>query len=84
MEIKKYTSFEVIDRELEVLKLEKELQYEKLVFNLQEAKELVTVGGLISGFLGSYKTILTYSCNLILNVAIPRIIKWFKKKKRGD
>ena len=44
MEIKKYTSFEAIDRELEVLKLEKELQYEKLVFSLQEAKELVTLG----------------------------------------
>lgn len=84
MEIKKYSSFEAIEKELEILKLEKDIHYKKLVFDIQETKELLTLSGLISGFLGSYKTVLTNSCAIILNVAIPKIIKWFKKKKRGN
>lgn len=84
MEIKKYSSFEAIEKELEILKLEKDIHYKKLVFDIQETKELLTLSGLISGFLGSYKTVLTNSCAIILNVVIPKIIKWFKKKKRGN
>ena len=84
MEIKKFSSFEAIDKELEILKLERELNYEKLVLSIYMTKDNLKPKALFSELLGSYKSILSSSFSLLLSAAIPYIVNWFKNKKRGD
>ena len=81
---KKYTSYDEIDRELEILRLEKEINYQKLILTVQKTKENITPQNLVSGFLGSYKTLFSSSYGTILNIVIPFIIKWIVNKKRGN
>jgi hypothetical protein len=81
---KKYTSYDEIDRELEILRLEKEINYQKLILTVQKTKENFTPQNLVSGFLGSYKTLFSSSYGTILNIVIPFIIKWIVNKKRGN
>lgn len=84
MELKKFSSFEAIDKELEILKLERELNYEKLVLSIYMTKDNLKPKALFSELLGSYKSILSSSFSLLLSAAIPYIMNWFKNKKRGD
>jgi hypothetical protein len=81
---KKYTSYDEIDRELEILRLEKEINHQKLIFTIKKTKESFTPQNLVSGFLGSYKTLFSSSYGTLLNIAIPYIIKWIVNKKRGN
>jgi hypothetical protein len=84
MEAKKYYSYAEIDKDLEILKLEKEIEYQKLVLSIQKTRESFTPQGIVKNFLGSYKTLFSESYMTIINMAIPYIIKWFMKRKRGD
>ena len=84
MELKKFSSFETIDKELEILKLERELNYEKMVLSIYKTKDNLKPKAFFSELLGSYKSILSGSFSLLLSAAIPNIINWFKNKKRGD
>ena len=81
---KKYTSYDEINRELEILRLEKEINHQKLILTIKKTKESFTPQNLVSGFLGSYKTLFSSSYGTILNIAIPYIIKWIVNKKRGN
>jgi hypothetical protein len=81
---KKYTSYDEIDRELEILRLEKEINHQKLILTIKKTKESFTPQNLVSGFLGSYKTLFSSSYGTLLNIAIPYIIKWIVNKKRGN
>ena len=84
MEIKKFSSFEAIDKELEILKLERELNYEKLVLSVYKTKDNLKPKALLSEALGSYKSMLSTSLSLLLSTFIPYVISWFTNKKRGD
>ena len=81
---KKYASYDQIELELQILKLEKEINYQKLVFSIQKTKESITPQNLLKGFVDSYKNSLSSSYGSILSLAIPYIIKWYQNKKRGD
>ncbi len=81
---KKYTSYDEINRELEILRLEKEINHQKLILTIKKTKESFTPQNLVSGFLGSYKTLFSSSYGTLLNIAIPYIIKWIVNKKRGN
>jgi len=80
MEAKKYSSYAEIDRDLEILKLEKDIQYQKLVLSIQKTRESFTPQGIVKNFLGSYKTILSESYLSMLNMALPYLVKWLFKK----
>lgn len=80
MEAKKYSSYAEIDRDLEILKLEKDIQYQKLVLSIQKTRESFTPQGIVKNFLGSYKTILSESYLSILNMALPYLAQWLFKK----
>ena len=84
METKKYSSYAEIERDLVILKLEKEINYQKLVSSIQKTKESFTSQNIISGFLGSYKSILSNSYTAILEIAIPYILNWLLNRKRGN
>jgi len=84
MEPKKYSSYAEIELELEILRLEKELNLQKIVLDYEKAKESLLPKNIIKGLLGDYKSILSDYSGMILNIAIPLIINWLTKRKRGD
>jgi len=83
MENKRYSSYAQIQCELEILKVERELNVQKIVLNVQKAKESLLPKNIIKSFLGDYKSILSNSSGMIFNMAIPLIINWCTKRKRG-
>jgi hypothetical protein len=84
MEVKKYSTYAQIEKDLEILKLEKEIEYQKLVISFQKTKESFTPQGIVNNFLSSYKTIFSNSYIDIINIALPYLIKWMLKKKRDN
>lgn len=83
MESKKYSSYAEIDRDLEILKLEKEIHYQKLLLSFQKTKESFEPQNIINSYLGSFKTTISNNYVQIIQTAIPYIIGWFIKRKRG-
>ena len=84
METKKYSSYAEIELELEILRTEKELNLQNIFLDVEKTKESLLPKNIIKGFLGDYKSILSNSSGVILNIAIPLIINWFTKRKRGS
>jgi len=84
MEIKKYSSFDEIEIELKILKLEKEISFQKLIWNIQKIKEDLSLQSIIMQVIKSYKSILSKTYEAILSAIIPILINWFSKRKRGD
>jgi len=84
MEKKKYSSYAEIDKDLEILKLEKEINYQKLVLSFQKTKESITPQNIVNGFVSSYTDYFRNSFPQILQSIIPFIINWFMNKKRGN
>ena len=80
---KVYTSYQQIDEELEILKLEKEVSYQRVILSLKNTKESLAPKHLISNVFSSFKTGVKGSYVQILNSAIPLIINWIINKKRG-
>ena len=84
METKKYASYAEIERELEILKLEKEINYQKLVLSFEKTKESLTPENIVNGFVSSFTDYLSNSYSTILQIALPYIIGWIFNKKRGN
>ncbi len=84
METKKYSSYDEIDMKLTILKLEKEISFQKLVWNIQKIKEDISPQNIIGEIVGSYKSILSKTYETILSTIIPILINWFSKTKRGN
>ena len=84
METKKYSSYAQIELELEILKVERELNLKRIVLDVEKTKESLLPINLIKGFFGDYKSIFSNSSGVFLNILIPLIINWFTKRKRGD
>ncbi|MFV8368787.1 DUF6327 family protein [Flavobacterium sp. LB2R40] len=89
METKKYSSYAQIDRELEILKMEKEISYQKLIFGVNKTKESFSPQNIVSDLVGSFSTAIPYGAIVstavpfILNKAVPFIKNWISKRKRG-
>jgi hypothetical protein len=98
METKKYSSYAQIDRELEILKIEKEISYQKLVFGIKKTKESFTPQNIVSGVIGSSLNAFSGNYGTLINLAIPYVTKaiplvakaipfvknWISKRKRGN
>ncbi len=84
METKKYSSYDEIDMKLTILNLEKEISFQKLVWNIQKIKEDISPQNIIGEIVGSYKSILSKTYETILSTIIPILINWFSKTKRGN
>jgi len=84
METKKYSSYKQIELELKILKLEKELSLQKLIWNVQKVKEDLSPPAILGEVVGSYKSIFSNSYKSILITIIPMIIKFLSNKKRGN
>lgn len=84
METKKYSSYASIERDLEILKLEKQISYQKLVLSIQKTADAVTPENIVNGFLEPYKEAIPNPLRNILRTVIPYIISFFLNRKRGD
>ena len=81
---KKYSSYAQIDSELEILKIEKDISYQKLLLSIEKTKESLSFFNIASNVAGIVKSSFFSSYSTILQLLIPIIIKWFRHKKRGD
>jgi len=77
METKKYSSYAQIELELEILKVERELNLKRIVLNVQKTKESLLPINLIGGFVRNYKSFLSTYSGTILNIAIPILSNGF-------
>ena len=84
METKKYSSYAEIELELEILKVERELNLKRIVLAIEKTRESLLLKNLIKGISGDYKSILSNSSGMILNIVIPMLIRWFTNRKRGN
>lgn len=84
MKQKKYSSYAEIERDLEILKLEKEINYQKLVLSFQRTKDSITPQNIVNGFVSSYTDYFKNSYPKILQSILPFVINWFINKKRGN
>lgn len=79
MQTRKYSSYAQIDKELEILKVEKEISYQKLVLSVQKTKESFSISNVTITILDTIKTTFFSSYGTIFRLLIPIVIKWFKK-----
>lgn len=84
METKKYSSYAEIERDLEILKLEKEISYQRLVLSIQKTKEEITPENIVTGFMEPFKIEISSSIKTILRTVLPYIISYLINRKRGD
>lgn len=84
METKKYASYAEIEKDLEILKLEKDINYQKLILSFQKTKESITPGNIVGGLFSSFKEYVSDSYPTILQSILPFAINWFINKKRGN
>ena len=82
MESKIYTSFEEIEYELEILQLEKDLNYQKLVLSIEKTKDNLQLQNIKRELFLYFKEKLTASFGNLLVYTIPYILN-FLKRKRG-
>lgn len=88
MEPKKYSSYAQIEKDLKILKLEKEIQYQKLVLKFQQTKDNITPQSVVNNFIDSYVEKVTLPFDKIfksiypflLKTSLPFIIKWISHK----
>ncbi len=84
MEIKKYSSYAAIEQDLEILKLEKELYYQKMLLSIDKTKESILPSKSVS-FIGNlYQKVFSGTYGTLLKIAFPYIINWYINRKRGD
>ncbi|MEC4003549.1 DUF6327 family protein [Flavobacterium sp. SUN052] len=84
MENKKYSSYAEIESELEILKLEKEIHYQKMLLSIDKTKEAILPSKSAS-FIGNlYKQVFSGTYGTILRMAIPYLFNWYINRKRGD
>lgn len=84
METKKYSSYAEIERDLKILKLEKDIHYQKILLSVEKIKEDLSQSKSVS-FAGKvFKTAFSGSLGTVLRIAIPYVINWLINRKRGD
>jgi len=84
MEPKKYSSYAEIERDLEILKIEKEIHYQKIVRGIEKTKESILPSKSLS-FIGDvYQKVFSGTIGSILKIAVPYVINWYINRKRGD
>ncbi|UOK43133.1 MULTISPECIES: DUF6327 family protein [Flavobacterium] len=78
MKPKVYSSYDEIDRDLEILKLQKEIDVRKLALTMEKTMEGITPIGMVKNFLGNTGEIISKS-GLLKNILLPLLIRKFTK-----
>ena len=88
MEPIKYSSYAQIETDLEILKLEKEIQYQKMVLKFQQTKDNITPQSVVNNFVDSYvekvslpfDKIFKSAYPFLIKTSLPFLIKWISHK----
>lgn len=84
MASKKYSSYKEIDRDLEILRLERQIHLEKVKLSVQKTKENIKLGNLIEGYFDFSKEKTASSIFRIARMAIPTVLEFILgKNKKG-
>ena len=84
METKKYSSYAEINHDLQILKAEREIQYQKILLSIDKTKESILPSKTVS-FIGDiYQKATSVMLGTILKIAVPYAINWFINRKRGN
>lgn len=78
METKVYTSYAEIDRDLEILKLQKEIDHQKLALSVEKTIDSLTPGSLMQNVLGNVGTLAT-KYDWLSKIVVPLVIRRFMK-----
>jgi hypothetical protein len=73
---KQYSSFEEIDLQLNILKIQRKIAVESLKLNVNRSKENLQPSHLISGFSGNFQKV-------FLAFALKKMISIFRRKKQS-
>jgi hypothetical protein len=84
METKKYSSYAQIESDLEILKIEKEIHYQRILLSVEKTKESFLPSKTVSLFSDIYQKATSGMLGTILKIAIPFAINWYINRKRGD
>ncbi|NHM02761.1 DUF6327 family protein [Flavobacterium difficile] len=84
MEPKKYSSYAEIERDLEILKLEKEISYQKMLLSIDKTKESIMPSKSASLIGNIYQKVFTGTYGTLLKMIIPYVFNWYLNKKRGN
>jgi hypothetical protein len=84
METKKYSSYAEIEQELQILKMEREIQYQKIVLSIDKTKESILPFRKVNKILESVSNFSSGTYGTILKTLIPIAINWYVNRKRGD
>ncbi len=84
MAAKKYTSYAEIEQDLAILKLEKEINYNKIKLGFEKTKENLLPSKTVSIVGNIYQTFFTGTFGTIIKTLIPFGIKWFLKRKKEN
>ncbi len=83
MDTKKYSSYAQIDNDLKILKVEREIHYQKIVLSLDKTKESIMPSKSMT-FVGNVlQTATSGPIGTILKIAAPYAINWYINRKRG-
>lgn len=80
MAAKRYSSYAEIDRDLEILQLERDIHLEKMKLGLDKAKENLKIGNVVEGYFEFSKKGTPSVVTQILKFALPFVLKFLKKK----
>ncbi len=83
MEKKKYSSYAQIEHDLEILKVEKEIHYQRMLLSIEKTKESIIPSKTVSFVETIYDNVFSGSIGTIIKMAIPYVINWFINRKRG-
>ncbi|WP_395066104.1 DUF6327 family protein [Flavobacterium sp.] len=84
MEPKKYSSYAQIEQDLEILKIEKEIYYQKILLSIDKTKESILPSKSVSLLGNLYQKVFSGTYGAILKMIIPYAINWYINRKRGD
>jgi hypothetical protein len=84
MGTKKYSSYAEIEHDLEILKLEKEIYYQKMKLSFDKTKESILPSEPLQGLYALYNKVFSGTFGMILKILIPYAVSWFINRKRGD
>lgn len=80
MSHKKYSSYDEIEHDLDILKLEREIQRQKISLHFEKAKQSLTLPNVVEGYLGFSEKSSTHGIGRIVTWLIPFVLKWFNRK----
>lgn len=78
--MKHYSTYADIDRDLEILQLERQIHLEKMKLGVENVKDNLKVNNLISGAFGFSNEKSPSMVSKIFKLAMPFILRYLKKK----